>query len=70
MFFSALQDLLLVFAGKEALDRGFVKPEEVLKIEIFEGTYKNRDPFCSGFLIIPILLMLQKFCTRNNTQHV
>ncbi len=23
------QDLLLVFAGKEALDRGFVKPEEV-----------------------------------------
>ena len=40
VFFSALQDLLLVFAGKEALDRGFVKPEEVLKIEIFEGTYK------------------------------
>ena len=27
------QDLLLVFAGKEALDRGFVKPEEVRCIE-------------------------------------
>ena len=45
VFFQHLQDLLLVFAGKEALDRGFVKPEEVPKNEIFEGTYKNRDPF-------------------------
>eukprot|EP00434_Breviolum_minutum_P022759 symbB.v1.2.020078.t1/scaffold1661.1/size106951/1 len=29
-------DLLLVFAGKEALDRGFVKPEEVPQISVDE----------------------------------
>jgi len=37
-----------------------------------EGTYKNRDPFVVDVVvfIIPILLMVQKFCTRNNPQHV
>ena len=30
------RDLLLVFAGKEALDRGFVKPEEVPEISVDE----------------------------------